>query len=83
MTNLAHDVLSNLTRIPISLQEHSTPAAVICLVVNELSYSKHRFQHSWLGVWLARIIELNLKVRHLTEQEVKALGVLAMRRKEE
>jgi hypothetical protein len=80
--DLAHRTLAALTRIPLSLQGTETGAKIIWLVARELAYAQCKYQHSWLGVWLLRIVEMSLRLRSLSHAEIRAIRELAARRVE-
>ena len=84
--NLAHDLISALTRTPFTLFTtlHDPEKAVttIRLVSRELAYGKCTAQHGWLGVDLLRIVEMVMSLRKLTDGEQIAIRDLAVRRRQ-
>ncbi|KAF8516253.1 hypothetical protein JB92DRAFT_2911128 [Gautieria morchelliformis] len=78
--DLAYETLSTLIRAPLAVQGMETAMDIIRLVARELAYAKCTFQHSWLGVWLLRIVDESLRVRTLSADELNAIRELAVRR---
>ncbi|KAF8516256.1 hypothetical protein JB92DRAFT_2274106 [Gautieria morchelliformis] len=78
--DLAYETLSTLIRAPLAVQGMETAMDIIRLVAHELAYAQCTFQHSWLGVWLLRIIDESLRVRTLSRDEINAIRELAVRR---
>ena len=79
-SDLAYESLAAVTKVPLALQSEETSATVICLIARELAYAKCTFQHSWLGIWLLRIVEMSLRARNLSDLEVETIQELAIRR---
>jgi hypothetical protein len=80
--DLAYRTLTVLARVPLDVQDEDTWTVVIGLIARELAYAKCSFQHSWLGIWLLRIVEMSLRVRNLSRIEIRAIKELAVRREE-
>jgi hypothetical protein len=80
--DLAYETLSAIIRAPLAVQGMETAMDIIRLVARELAYAKCTFEHSWLGVWLLRIMDDSLRVRILSRDELETIRELAVRRAE-